>query len=80
MGKHKNKHKNKQQHKHNTYSYDYNQWYFKTTKPSDIHKVAEQVFGTTKYISYDTFKNHQNYDIMDGYEKNNLQQASGNQT
>ena len=80
MGKRKSKRKSKQQRNSNTYSYGYNQWYFKTTKPSDIHRLAEQVFGTSKYISYDIFKNHQNYDIMDDHEKNNLQQASSNQT
>jgi hypothetical protein len=51
----------------------HNQWYmFHTTTPQQIHKTAEQVFGTSKYISYDTFKNSQDYDIIDGYEKNHI--------
>lgn len=33
---------------------DYSSYIFSSTKPADVHKIAEEIFGKTYYIDFDS--------------------------
>lgn len=51
------KRKKKKNSRNNPHYFDYS--FFNTVKKQQIHKTAEQVFGQTYYISYETLTQDQ---------------------